>query len=279
MAGNKRWSQNEIDILKTYYSITSIEEMAEKLPNRSVDAIHKKASDLKIAFSPDDSNLIFAKLEEINQRLIRLEDIALRVNLGKGSWSEKEDLYLINNHEKKTAKEMSKHLNRTPFAIQNRKAFWGLTTKKQKIKRSKEFDERFVNLYKTKELSEIAKTLKISVGSVSRLVTIFKQEGLIKGKKERKKNVENFKKYKGQKFDDVLNLLGIPKTHLRTKLSLSELNVVGGVIIDKKERTSLNKIDVSLENVDEVAKKYHYSKREILRYLQSKENDTERKSN
>ena len=46
MAGNKRWGTEELEILKTDYQHSAIEEIVELLPDRSKDAIQWKASQL-----------------------------------------------------------------------------------------------------------------------------------------------------------------------------------------------------------------------------------------
>ncbi len=275
MAGNKRWSQKEIDLLKTYYSITSIEEISEKLPNRSIDAIHKKASDLKIAFSPDEENLIFSKLEEICKKVDRIEKFIY--GLKKSYWTKEEDDYLTENYQKKSIKEIAMSLSRTKASVQNRKALLNLTRPKTKPIRNPEFDLKLKELYYKATYKEIAKELNIGQASLSRFIRELKDEGVIT-KRKRNPVSEDVKKYKGKKIKDVVIEMDISERKLRSLLSYVELNVVGGIIIDKEERTPLNKISVSLENVDEVAQKYHYTKREILRYLKSKSDDTKRKN-
>ena len=65
MAGNKRWSGEDLAILKKEYGITPITELAEKL-GRTIDAVHWKASKTGVKFQPDD-------LIDIRERLIRIE--------------------------------------------------------------------------------------------------------------------------------------------------------------------------------------------------------------
>lgn len=65
MAGNKRWSGDDLEILKREYGITPVDALAEKL-GRTIDAVHWKASKTGVKFQPDD-------LIDIRERLIRIE--------------------------------------------------------------------------------------------------------------------------------------------------------------------------------------------------------------
>lgn len=91
------WSEAEIDILKKFYNVESIDDIQKRLPNRSKKHISAKAS-----------------------------QIGLTANK---FWSEDEDDYLKSNYGKQSAKEMSNVLiKRSPDAIRNRAVILGLTS-------------------------------------------------------------------------------------------------------------------------------------------------------
>lgn len=74
MAGNKRWSQKEIDVLYKHYQGTDIDTVIKMLnKERSKDAIHKKASDLGISFAFEERSEIMSQLKIISNRLYKIE--------------------------------------------------------------------------------------------------------------------------------------------------------------------------------------------------------------
>ena len=46
--GGNRWADDEINIMKIYYSSTDAELLLKLLPNRNLETITKKAQELKI---------------------------------------------------------------------------------------------------------------------------------------------------------------------------------------------------------------------------------------
>lgn len=74
MAGNRRWTSDEIDELKQNYSSSGVIYLSAKL-NRSIDAIHWKASQLGIPYGENNIENIIARLKKIEKRLDTIERI------------------------------------------------------------------------------------------------------------------------------------------------------------------------------------------------------------
>lgn len=76
MAGNKRWTQDQLDFLQENYGRKDIKIIAKKL-SRSLDAVHWKAKQLGIGHQVNE-------VLNLNDRMIRLEKkmdaILLRLN-------------------------------------------------------------------------------------------------------------------------------------------------------------------------------------------------------
>ncbi len=241
MAGNKRWSDKEISVLRKYYAGSDIKELVKKLPNRSVNSIHKKASDLGVSFTKNErTNLdlriddLFSKLENVINRLDRIdESIRLMRDFRKkqnAKWSDEDDKFLIENLKKIHTQEISNILGRTESSVRQRASL--------------------LNLVKKYDLE-----------------------------KNNSKRRNFYKSLIGTPFLDLVEKEQKEKVVVRNLLSYYNLNVVGGIIVDKSKRTPLEKIDFDTLTVKEIAKKYHYSVNEIKIFLKSKKNDRKRKIN
>ena len=90
MAGNKRWSLKDVEYLKENYGVLHVSEISETL-NRSIDAVHWKASSLGIFFNKvTDIPTVFDLLERIH--VLENEVARLKENIPeKVRKSEKEE--------------------------------------------------------------------------------------------------------------------------------------------------------------------------------------------
>lgn len=93
---DKKWTDEEIDILKKYYSTESIEYVMGKLPNRTYQAIGKKASLLGM-----DSHFTL-----------------------NNYWNDEETQILLDNWETKSDEEIAKILNKSKRSISYKR--WNL---------------------------------------------------------------------------------------------------------------------------------------------------------
>jgi len=80
MAGNRRWTTEEINYLINEYGTTDIDNLSSKL-NRSVDSIQWKAAQMNIEFKKNDLILLNNKLEEILSRLDEVEQTVKKIEL------------------------------------------------------------------------------------------------------------------------------------------------------------------------------------------------------
>lgn len=74
MAGNKRWSKAEIEVLRKEYGREDVSFLAKKL-GRSIDAVHWKASQLNIEFKRNDSLDISHRINTIEKKIDLLVDL------------------------------------------------------------------------------------------------------------------------------------------------------------------------------------------------------------
>lgn len=122
MAGNKRWSKNEIDILSSEYGITPLDQLSEKL-ERSIDSIQWKASSLNIEFSKNNDALI--KLNCIEGRLVKIESLIEFIisNISKiahkhsRAYTESEKDYIIKKQNEISLMEIADNLGRSYHSV------------------------------------------------------------------------------------------------------------------------------------------------------------------
>ena len=95
---DKKWTDEEIDILKKYYSTESIEYVMDKLPNRTYQAIGKKAS------------------------LLGMDSYFTLNNY----WNDEETQILLDNWETKSDEEIAKILNKSKRSILDKRCNLGL---------------------------------------------------------------------------------------------------------------------------------------------------------
>lgn len=114
----KQWNKKEIAIVKGYYGKIDTFLIAKKLNNRSIDAIRKKANQLKI---------VNEKVNCTNHK----------------KWSEKEINFLKKNYGKMNTQALSLKLNRSIDSI--KKKAGRLNIKFEKISRSKINKENIFN--------------------------------------------------------------------------------------------------------------------------------------
>ena len=107
-----RWTNNEIEIIKTYYP-TEGSNICKRLPNRTIKSIMAKAHKLKIIKEP--------------------------------YWKNEEELFLKNNSTKYTLKELSKILNKTESSISSKCFLMNIKFKKDD---KKWWDENEIEILK-----------------------------------------------------------------------------------------------------------------------------------
>ena len=111
----KRWNDNEISILKELYGKIDISVLSKKI-NRSIDAIHWKASSLNIEFKQNDYLFLLRKIELLDKKV---DDLFFKIELmtkHKLNWSEEEIEFLKKNKDM-TVKYLSVELKRTPKSV------------------------------------------------------------------------------------------------------------------------------------------------------------------
>ena len=75
MAGNKRWTLEDVEYLTKHYGVLPVAEVSKKI-NRSEDAIHWKASSLGLRFSKKkEFASIVDILKSFEERLSKIEEI------------------------------------------------------------------------------------------------------------------------------------------------------------------------------------------------------------
>lgn len=132
MAGNKRWSQNDIDTLKAEYGIVDVSALAKKL-NRTVDAVHWKASKLDVKYDPDNVVSINHRLDSIEAKLSELVNTlqtSIHVNV---KWSKKEmELLKKMYSEGNKLEEISASLKKPSHIVYNQLVNLGLKLLRKK---------------------------------------------------------------------------------------------------------------------------------------------------
>lgn len=111
---SRKWTQDEIHFVSTFYGKETDKWLQEQLPHRSISSIKK------IAFKHRPKNMR-KKIFSTNP-----------------SWSEQEDTLLLENYESMTTDELAKIIpNRTYDAIRARISVLGLKRDKRYLKRAK----------------------------------------------------------------------------------------------------------------------------------------------
>ncbi len=166
MAGDKRWNQSELDYLKSSYGIKDVNEIARYL-NRSIDAVHWKASQFKIKFDPSNVVNINKRLDSIEKLLKELTDLmSLSIN-STTAWTRKDTANLKRMYaEGLSVDEIAKKLERSKPTIYTRISQYGLLRGNRRALLSKE-DKAFIeNNYLTMRYSDIARQLSVARSTV-----------------------------------------------------------------------------------------------------------------
>jgi hypothetical protein len=190
MGGNKRWSQEEIDILYKHYQGTDIERVIELLKNKRTKAsIHKKASDLGISFSFSERSEIMAMLKAINERLFAIEKFLHNRRSKYDRWHDNDIVFLKNNWEHKSDYEISQILgDRFNNAdVQRKRLELGLLKKKgtSVLTKNKKVISYFIKHWKSKSTREIADDLHLSLKVATSYYRKLKKEGKLPPKNKR----------------------------------------------------------------------------------------------
>lgn len=118
---NARWSEEEVDILKQYYSVESVEQLMKRLPGRKASAIYVKGWKLGMTrdyglYTPEEITTIMTNLgcqdiKEIAQKLpgrtyesVRAKMHSMGVTTGaRRRWTPEEDRIILDNPDKSCA--------------------------------------------------------------------------------------------------------------------------------------------------------------------------------
>jgi len=170
MAGDRRWTKEELDILRKQYGVIDSIQLSELL-NRSVDAIQWKASSLGIKFRRDDFLLFSEKFDEIINKLNLLDgklNSLLKIKEKRlKKWTSDEKNYLIENHGKKTISEIAQYINRSIAATDRMVNVLNIERGKNKIKYTDEETKFILDNYKTLRIKDIAEQCNITVSQVN----------------------------------------------------------------------------------------------------------------
>lgn len=193
MAQRKRWTAGEMQILESEYGATDIQELAKRL-NRSVDAIHYRASKSKISFyRPGIKADQYTQLDRIEAKIDKL--LSLLSHRGSVSirWRDEDEEFIQRSLNTMTYQEMADKLGRSFSAVVRKAQDMGLQKKKRMVMGNEEVSFVESN-YHSMTLSDISQNLGVSytkvVNTVSKLVAMGRLERKYKKrvKAERKHN-------------------------------------------------------------------------------------------
>ena len=179
MAGNKRWSEKEIQYLRKHYQGTDIDDILRVLTNRSKASIHKKASDLGISFKWNEKNEILVLLQDI---IIRLEKLELSLNNRKKRqtiWTDEDVEIIKKNYQELSdyniAQLLSNGSNRA--TVQIKRSSLGLTKKlgKKRIYDT-EKENYIIEHYPKKRAKELATALDLTMPEINRYLRKLRRE-------------------------------------------------------------------------------------------------------
>ena len=179
MAGNKRWSENEIQSLRKHYQGTSIDDISRILPNRSKASIHKKASDLGISFKWDERNETIALLKDVLQRLERIELIVNNRSKRQTIWSKQDIDLLTDNYQTLSDFNISQLLSNgaTRSSVQSKRLALGLTKKRGKQRNyDSNLESYIIKHFPEKRAREISETLELQITEVNDCISKLKRE-------------------------------------------------------------------------------------------------------
>lgn len=165
MAGNKRWSDKDLDILRREYGWTDLEALAAKL-GRSVAAIQWKASKEGIAFTREINVLEYKSIKQNLKDLSdAMTDVQAKLNkiinhLGLvDTEPDYVDAVIIEKYKNHSAEEIGKMLNIDRKKVYDRVV---ILEKKGLMERKNipgEYDEIILEMYENNSLKEIAKAI------------------------------------------------------------------------------------------------------------------------
>ncbi|MCT4321819.1 hypothetical protein [Elizabethkingia anophelis] len=175
MAGNKRWTKLDVEILKENYGNINIEELS-KLLDRSIDAIHYKASQLSISFKKfEHDNVILERLIEIEKKLDLVINIFnTKVNI---PWSINDVEYLKENYNTMTLSDIAKNLNVTRSRVQSK--VWDLGLGKKKRPSTKTAEKYIKENINNLDMSYVLEKFNISKRSFYNIVKEIRKENKI----------------------------------------------------------------------------------------------------
>lgn len=216
---NKRWTQEENEIIRKLYKTKTCKELEKMLPNRSACAIKNQAMRLGIAASSNawskkeinilKNNYSIMTCDELNKTLlpnktpVAIRNKAKRIGIRKAKdrrpWTKQEDEIIKKYYLKGGIKECKKHLQyRTLCAIDSRRKKLNLNFSREDLW-TKQEDEILKECYfvmKKKEIQEKYLPHRSLQSITKRLnkIKIVKQEHIYKGWWS-KKEIEILKKY------------------------------------------------------------------------------------
>ncbi|AZB23622.1 hypothetical protein EG339_02780 [Chryseobacterium bernardetii] len=176
MAGNKRWTQEEISYLKENYGIQSVEFISNKL-DRSTDSIHKKASDLKVSFANLSEKI--AKEDRLEKKLDEVIFLLQRlIDNNHSHWTEYELDYIKKNYTLRSAPTIAAKLKRNPNSVIQKAKELGVI---KVLNSFEEYEDDFIiENYGKLPLSQIGFHLDRNYNSIFNRVSILKKVGKIK---------------------------------------------------------------------------------------------------
>ena len=206
MAGNKRWTNKEIAILREEYGVTDNEELSVKL-NRSIDSIHWKASKLNISYLKNSNILIKinnteARLSKIEARLSKIESDLSKIEGGLPKiesllefiisrfpkigakqfrpFTDEEKKFMLDNQKKMTLIEIADKLDRTHASVNSmyvRMRKEGLISNSYSRKSKNQLTNEEINnvLEKSKiekNIAKIARELNLDYQNVRKIINL-----------------------------------------------------------------------------------------------------------
>lgn len=212
MAGNKRWKQKEIDLIFKHYPTGGVEELKKELDSRSDAAIHKKASDLGVSFSPDERTDIKKMLTEILDRITVIED-HIKYGTKKIVW-EKQHLEMLKElHPYTSDVHIAAKLgeNFTHLSVRNKRLALGY--KKSNKNNDREWDQKLIKeiayLYQDHSQQKVIEKLNLNERKGQVYFTYMRNNDLLPNKKK-----------KTTKLDDnlVMKIADLYPTHTKAEV-------------------------------------------------------------
>ena len=181
MAGNKRWTEKEIDYLKEHYGSIDVAEVAMFL-KRTIDSVHWKASQLNIEFKPSSIVELNSKLQRIEKKVDDILELLLLQSRTSAEWNASEQIKLKQMYlSSRNVSDIAVSLNRSEASVYAQLS-------RMKLKRirkshlSNDGEQFVMDNYLAMTYEEIANELGVSRSVISNYIAKGIKYGILKHK-------------------------------------------------------------------------------------------------